>query len=429
MKMFKKFKLKSEFSRNVLTLMTGTTIAQAIPIAISPILTRIYTPEDFGVLALFVAITSILGSIANGRYELAIMLPKKDEDAINIFALGFIITSIISLFLLIVVIIFNDYFIKLLNNDKIGIWLYFVPVSVFFTGLWNILNYFNNRKKQYKDIAKATILKSIVTAIIQLSIGLIKSGAMGLISGQIVSQLSANIKLFSNIIKDKVLLSKISKVKIIALAKRYKDFPKYSIISTLFNSTSNIGMPIIISMFFTTSTVGLYFFANKMVKFPLGLVFGSFSQVFYQKAVELYNCDVSELYKFTLKTQYKIGILLIPILFIISLISPYVFSIVFGKKWFIAGEYIKYFAVFIFFNSLYSPISTLEDILNQQRLLMYFNFSLIFTQILIMSFCASFFNLNFEYTILYVSIIGSIHFLLLNTYIIKILKIKKELKK
>ncbi|MEA3314866.1 MAG: oligosaccharide flippase family protein, partial [Campylobacterota bacterium] len=165
--MLNKLKPKSEFSRNVLTLMTGTTIAQAIPIAISPILTRIYTPEDFGVFALFIAITAIFGSIANGRYELAIMLPKKDEDAINIFALGFIITSIISLALLVLVVLFNDYFTKLLNNDEISVWLYFVPIAVFFTGLWNILNYFNNRKKQYKDIAKATIIKSIVTAIVQ----------------------------------------------------------------------------------------------------------------------------------------------------------------------------------------------------------------------------------------------------------------------
>ncbi|QLK87927.1 hypothetical protein E3U36_07160 [Arsenophonus endosymbiont of Aphis craccivora] len=68
---------QTEFARNVVTLMTGTTIAQAIPIAISPLLTRIYTPKDFGVLALFISIIAILGSIANARYELAIMLPEK----------------------------------------------------------------------------------------------------------------------------------------------------------------------------------------------------------------------------------------------------------------------------------------------------------------------------------------------------------------
>jgi len=210
--MLTKLKSKSEFSKNVLTLMTGTTIAQAIPIAISPILTRIYTPEDFGLLALFVAITAIFGSIVNGRYELAIMLPKKDEDAINIFALGFIIVSCVSLVLLVLAVVFNDYFTKLLNNNEISLWLYFVPIAVFFTGIWNILNYFNNRKKQYKDIAKATIIKSIVTAIVQLSVGFIKQGATGLVSGQLLSQLFANTKL----------LSKISKVKIIAVAKGQK---------------------------------------------------------------------------------------------------------------------------------------------------------------------------------------------------------------
>ena len=82
--MLQRFKLKSEFSKNVLTLMTGTTIAQTIPVAISPILTRIYTPEDFGIFAIYLAITAILGNIVSGRYELAIMIPKKDEDAINL---------------------------------------------------------------------------------------------------------------------------------------------------------------------------------------------------------------------------------------------------------------------------------------------------------------------------------------------------------
>jgi len=232
--LIQKLKPKSEFSRNVLTLMTGTTIAQAIPIAISPILTRIYTPKDFGVFSLFIAITSIFGSIANGRYELAIMLPKKDEDAINIFALGFIITIAISLFLLLLVILFQDNFVEILKNKEIGGWLYFVPVAVFFTGLFNVLNYFNNRRKNYKDIANATILKSIVLSIVQLSIGFMKQGVSGLISGQLLSQFAANTKLLKNILKDKALISKISKVKIIALAKRYKDFPNYKYFNIFF---------------------------------------------------------------------------------------------------------------------------------------------------------------------------------------------------
>jgi O-antigen/teichoic acid export membrane protein len=118
-----RLKLKSEFTRNVLTLMTGTTIAQAIPIAISPILTRIYTPEDFGIFALFIAISSIVGSIVNGRYELAIMLPKKDEDAINILVLGLIITSFISLLLLILIILFNDDLVIFNTGSSFFYWI------------------------------------------------------------------------------------------------------------------------------------------------------------------------------------------------------------------------------------------------------------------------------------------------------------------
>jgi O-antigen/teichoic acid export membrane protein len=95
--MLQKLKPKSEFSRNVLTLMTGMMIAQAIPIAISPILTRIYTPEDFGLLALFLAIFSILSIIATGRYELAIMSPESDDEAKDIVFLSILVALFVFL--------------------------------------------------------------------------------------------------------------------------------------------------------------------------------------------------------------------------------------------------------------------------------------------------------------------------------------------
>jgi len=114
----------SEFSRNVLTLMTGTTIAQAIPIAISPILTRIYTPEDFGV-----------------------------------FALSIIISFFISLITLIIVFVFNIQITNLLGNKEISNWLYFIPITVLLTGVYQSFNYWSNRKKQ--NIGFYTVIKNI----------------------------------------------------------------------------------------------------------------------------------------------------------------------------------------------------------------------------------------------------------------------------
>lgn len=354
--MLTKLKPKSEFSRNVLTLMTGTTIAQAIPIAISPILTRIYTPEDFGVYALFVAVTAIFGSIANGRYELAIMLPKKDEDAINIFALGFIITCFISLILLVLVVLFNDYFTTLLGNEEISFWLYFVPLTVFFTGLWNILNYFNNRRKNYKDLRNATIVKSIVLATIHLSVGFIKQGVTGLISGQIFSQLFANTRLLKNILKDKILISKISKVKVIALAKKYKDFPKHSMVPSLLNTLTSQLTSIMIPKMFSFVISGYFFFAIKIVNLPTSLISGALGQVYLQQITENKNNGIKNI-KIFKKTLKKLFLIALPIATIGYFLSPYIFPIIFGEDWFISGEIAQYLFLIFLISFCVSPLS------------------------------------------------------------------------
>src|SRR5699024_4663850 len=172
--------------RNVLTLLTGTKIAQAIPIAISPILTRLYTPEDFGALAIFIAITAILGSIANGRYELAIVLPKSNKEALSIMLFSLIISTVLSAILMLIIIAFHSNIVELLNAENIAMWLYFIPMVVFFSGLYNSLNYYNTRKKKFSVIAKTSITRSTGLAIVQITIGIFKKGSSGLILGQMV---------------------------------------------------------------------------------------------------------------------------------------------------------------------------------------------------------------------------------------------------
>ena len=365
--MITKLKPKSEFSRNVLTLMTGTTIAQAIPIAISPILTRIYTPEDFGVFALFIAIASIFGSIANGRYELAIMLPKKDEDAINIFALGFIITSVVSLTLLILVVLFHDYFVTILNNKEIRLWLYFVPIAVFFTGFFNILNYFNIRQKNYKDIAKATVFKSIVLAIVQLGIGFIKHGVTGLISGQLLSQFTANTKLLLNIIRNKKLISKISKVKIIALARKYQDFPKYSMPGGLASTISQNLTNILISSFYSVATLGFYSLVQRVLAMPASLVGTSIGQVFFQQATKEKHTTGKSINSLKTTTK-KLLIIGLPSFGLLFFIVEDLFALVFGEEWRIAGTYAKILIPMFFIRFISSPTSGIYDIFNKMKI-------------------------------------------------------------
>ena len=404
--MIQRLKPKSEFSKNVLTLMTGTTIAQVIPIAISPILTRIYTPEDFGVLALFVAITSIFGSIANGRYELAIMLPKKDENAINIFALGLIITFSMSFILLVLVVLFNEQITELLKNDEISVWLYFVPISVFFTGLYNILNYFNNRKKYYKDIANATIIKSIATAVIQLSIGLIKGGVSGLISGQLVSQIFANMRLFKNIIKDKVLVSNISKVKMILLAKRYKDFPKFSMPGILVNVSMTNITNILISSLYDITTLGYYSVVQRVINLPSSLIGGAIGNVYFQES-SLEKQQTGIAIKSFMGVLKKLTIVGILPYFILFFVVEDIFPFIFGDNWKIAGEYAKIVIPLSLIRFIVSPISIAMTVFEKQKIGMYWQVSMFIISMSIL-FIAQYYKLEFGlflyYTVIYLSL-------------------------
>ena len=411
--MLKHLKPKNEFSQNVLTLMTGTTISQAIPIAISPILTRLYSPEDFGLWALFISITSIFGSVANGRYELAIMLPEKDEDAINIFALGFIITSAISLILFIIVLFFNDYISSLLNNNEIRIWLYFVPMAVFFIGLYNILNYFNNRQKKYKDLAKANIIKSITTAIVQLSLGFIKSSVSGLIGGQIGSYFVANTKLLKNILKDKVLMSKITKVKIIALAKRYKNFPKFSMWAVLANTLSRDLTNILISTFFSVTTLGFYSLVQRLLGMPSSLIGNSISQVFFQEATKEKQ-QTGRAVKIFSSTVKKLIIIGLPCFGVLFFIVEDLFVIVFGEEWRIAGTYAKIVTPLFFIRFISSTLSIVMTSFEKQKFALWINILLFFsaTGILILSNWYNFIFYKFLYISTYVLSMQYILFLL-----------------
>ncbi|MDA3835797.1 MAG: oligosaccharide flippase family protein [Spirochaetales bacterium] len=257
--MIQRLKPKSAFIRNVLTLMTGTTIAQAIPIAISPILTRIYTPEDFGIFALYMSIASLVAVLATGRYELAIMLPKKNEDAVNIIALSVIITFLVSIISLLIVFVFNTQITALLGNTEVSAWLYFIPITVFTTGIYQSFNYWSNRKKQYKRLAVSRVIKSGSTAGTNLGMGFGGFGSSGLILGSIFGQGMATLILVKMVWgEDSKLIGYVSKLKMFALLKKHKKLPFLNLPNALIDGVRLSGINILISKFFATATLGQF---------------------------------------------------------------------------------------------------------------------------------------------------------------------------
>ena len=373
---------KSEYSKNVFTLFGGASLAQAIPIAVSPILTRIYTPDDFGLLALFVALTSIPSVISSGRYEQAILLPKDEESAINIFALCLLLISLTSLLSLVVILIFNDIIVDLLNKPEIKYWLYLLPLSIFLVGLFNLLSIYNVRLKKYLDISKATIIKTIISAFIQLSFGFLKSGFLGLVSGVIFSQLFANLKLLRNIITNKELISKIKLNQIKIKTKRYIDFPKYSLPATLMNTLSGSFINILISSIYSVSTLGIYSLVLRLVSIPTTIIGSSFSKVFYQEAMLELN-STGYIKKIFRKSLFKLFLIGTPIFLLLYLIAEDLFSFVFGQSWAVAGTYTKIVLPFFYIRFISSALSSILSIYEKQKMEFFINFIILSSGLLL----------------------------------------------
>jgi O-antigen/teichoic acid export membrane protein len=364
--MINKLKPKSEFSRDVLTLMTGTTIAQAIPIAISPILTRIYTPEDFGIFALFLAIVGFFSVISSFRYEQAILVPKDDEDAINILALGFLINIFISIFLFLIVVVLHKEIANLFNNKEIETWLWFTPLTIFFIGLFNLLTYWNNRKKHYANITKATIIKSIILAISQIAIGTIKSGALGLVSGQILSSVFSNMRLAKALLNNKKLLKNISKETMAREAKKYIDFPRFQTPHAMLNNLSSNLPTFVFSTLFDIGIVGFYSLATRIVFAPLGILSNASAKVYSQKVSELYN-NSEDAYRFTIRFLKSLAKKIILPLIAIVVFAPHIFAFVFGENWREAGVYTQILSPWIILNLLASTISFIPSLIGMQK--------------------------------------------------------------
>ncbi len=357
------------FARNVVTLMTGTTFAQALLILVAPILTRLYSPDDFGVFALYTSILGIIAVVACWRYELAIVLPEKDEDAANLLVLSICICFGMALFTLVLVALFREPVATLLNAPELAPWLWFMPLSLLAAGLFAAFNYWSTRQKQFKRLAARTITQSIVTATAQIGTGVVHPtvSAGGLIGGSIVGQLTATGRLAWQIAKDEgqQIRNSITKLNTIQMSIRYKDFPIYSSWSGLLNSASTMLPALLLGYFFTPAVVGFYALGHRVLAMPMGVVGGSIAQVFFPRATEARrtgNLDRLSLDMF----NRLLAIGFVPFL-LITIVAPDLFALVFGAGWWVAGEYVRWMSIWLLFVFISSPLSTMYAVMERQR--------------------------------------------------------------
>ena len=356
--MIRSRKLKKEFMGNVLTLVTGTTIAQALPIAIMPILTRLYTPEEFGVFALYLAITSVFAVIATARYELAIMQPRDDVDAASLVIVSLIISFIISSITLGIVYIFNQSITNFLGNPTIKNWLYCVPLAVLLTGIYQTFNYWSARKKKFKRLSLVRVLQGISTSFGQLSMKYGFGGSSGLILGVIAGQVIST-GVFAKMVwkEDKSLLKQLSNQIIITDIKKYQKYPLFSSLGALLDSAA-LQMPVfILTKVFGSYTTGMFSLIFRALNLPMVLIAGSISQVLFQQILIIHNDEPEALYRYVLKIFFTLLMMTLPLIILMSLYGKEIFILVFGQNWAEAGKLAAPLSIAVAVRFAVSPLS------------------------------------------------------------------------
>lgn len=375
------------FLSNILTLMSGTAVAQALPILLSPLLTRLYEPKDFGLFALYSSIAAVMAVVATGRYELAIMLPEKDEDAAAVGVLSLSVAGGVSLLSLVIMACFGSFLAGLLNNREIGSWLYLVPLTVVMTGFNQVLVYWCNRKKRYHLLAKGGALQSAAVAAISVSVGFLHAGAAGLILGSFTGLVAYGLFLARAELPRAAEMAKpVESGQIRRLAAAYRDMPLFSTMEAFIGMIA-LQLPLFfMTSYYSISTAGHYSLAYKIVMLPMALVGGAIGQVFYQRftASLAANEDSTRLLR---KTWLTLGsIALVPSL-VFFFYAPQLFGFFFGASWLEAGKIATYLSVLMFTTFVFSTTSFSHVALRIQHISLLFAVASLLCKTAIIYFC------------------------------------------
>ena len=376
-------KQKGGFGGNVLKLAGGTTFAQVLELLLAPILSRLYSPDAFGVLAVFGSISVIFGIIACLRYEFAIMLPEQEEDAANVLALSLALVLAITGLSAIVITVVKEPLLRLLNAPEVGPYLWLVPLSVLANGGTLALNYWNTRTKHFGRLAAVQVSASLVTNSIQLGVGALAHGNVsGLVGARVLGAVTSSAILGRRIWRDDCSLFKRAiKFRLMSeMALRYRKFPLLDMWGAVLNTIS-VELPVFfLSIYFNQAVVGFFGLGLRVVQLPITLVGGAISQAFFQRATEInsLNGNLASFTENVYEQLIKIGLLPAALL---TLFGQDLTVFVFGAKWAEAGVFMQILALFTFFRFVSAALTILFPVFERQGTGLVAHISLFFSRV------------------------------------------------
>ncbi|WP_143020648.1 lipopolysaccharide biosynthesis protein [Marinilactibacillus psychrotolerans] len=417
--------LSDKMVRNIAVVSGGTAIGQIANMMFTPIITRVYSPSEYGILSVFSSILLIF-SFSSLKYELAIPIAKKEDESVNILSLSILVLSIISLSAGLIVTFFGEQVLNLLNAESLFPYRFFIPIGIFFQGLYLIFNQWMFRIKNFKIISKTRVTQNLIGNVIKVILGLLSFGGIGLIIGRIVSVSAGTLSFYKKFTNRKKGDVKVEWRKIKNLAIKYRDFPMFQATSTGVVHFRNQFPVLFLAPLFGTQIVGLYGLANTIVKIPMTLIGQSVMDVFFAEIASIGKEDPKKIKKLSNNLFKKLVLVGSLPMLVLLLVGPTLFSLAFGAEWVEAGVYARILSISILANLIFSPISKVFEVFRRQAAKFIIDASsLIIIASVFLS--ANIFNWNAEITILLYSI--SMALVYFTTYLTAQSILNKEIKK
>lgn len=361
---------RRQFVRNVAIMMTGTAAAQLLAVLFSPLITRLYGPEAFGLFGTFIAFVTVFSPIAAFAFPIAIVLPEKDEDAFDIVILSFLL-SILTTIIFTIFIVYGDIFlVNLFKLDELQKLLWLMPIAMLLSAWLQIAQQWFIRKKYFKSIAKITVIHSLIINTSKIGIGWFYPFAGILILLTVFGYLIHIILHFFDIrnaqLKEIIKSKKLHSVEFISVAKKYYDFPLYRAPQIFINTISHSLPILLLASFSGAMAAGFYVIARTVLGMPAQLIGKAVGDVFYSRITDAMfkNQSLTSLIK-----KATLGLICIGILpfGIIVVYGPTLFGFIFGNEWSYAGEYARWLSLMYFFNFINRPCIAAIPALGLQR--------------------------------------------------------------
>lgn len=367
-KTFINSKKEGSFTKNVLMITGGAIFAQGLSVLLSPIITRLYAPEEYGVLTVYIAFLGMINLLGTLSYESAIPIADDDDKAFNLLILCLVILFFLTSILFFVVNISGDFFLLVFKAEEIIKYKYFIPIGFFLTGFYTVMSQWAFRKKNFKSITITKYSQSITGNFTKIGLGWFNFGAVGLIFGSILSQSAGIVTLIKpNMDEFNILIKMVDYKKIKELYKRYIRFPLYTAPGLFILSVSGQLPTILMSSLYGTEIVGLYGFARSITFLPMTIVGKSVQDVFYGEVAGMGRTNPNRIKELSNKLLKKLILLAIIPMAVLIFLGPSLFVILFGESWETSGIFAQILSIEVFFHFIFHPISTVFSVFEKQK--------------------------------------------------------------